>query len=237
MEKKKQKLTSSQLQKRLDNAVLHIDRTKETKTMFFDDKGVRLTVDDQNAIIETGYHRHVFSSITGSGMSRPYLYTKQVLDLGIRNIKDITVRHEDGNLGASYGKLLEVLKSRGEQAEFQLATYYEWWLMVIFDGLYSIGETEVSAWLVFFKYVCVIATNSIVLEEHKSGLTNKKFVSKFFDLVKEITDSNAEHTLFEPMTDDEMVKKEIEAIQQQDMDDTITEQLLNYDDSENQKAR
>ena len=218
MEQKK-KLTNAQLQKRIENAIVFVPKTKDTVSVFFSDKGVRLVADNDGCVIETNYHRHVFSNITAAGVSRPYLYTKRVIEIVNANLKDIEVGG-----GYSYQRLLEVLKAKEDKTEYNIVTYYEWWLMVIFDGLYSIGESEIESFLVYFKYIGIIATNSILLDEHKEDMTNKQFIQKVFDNIKEFTDSLTESILFPKKTDEERMKEEIEAIQQTEQEQVMEAQ-------------
>ena len=218
MEQKK-KLTNAQLQKRIENAIVFVPKTKDTVSVFFSDKGVRLVADNDGCVIETNYHRHVFSNITAAGVSRPYLYTKRVIEIVNANLKDI----EAGG-GYSYQRLLEVLKAKEDKTEYNIVTYYEWWLMVIFDGLYSIGESEIESFLVYFKYIGIIATNSILLDEHKEAMTNKQFIQKVFDNIKEFTDNLTENILFPKKTDKELIEEEIEAIAQTEQEQAMEAQ-------------
>ena len=216
MEQKK-KLTNAQLQKRLENAIVFVPKTKDTISIFFSDKGVRLVADADGCVIETNYHRHVYSNITSAGVSRPYLYTKRVIEIASdkNTLEEITVKDKDDNfVGYSYQRLIDVLKEKEDKSEYNIVVYYEWWLMVIFDGLYSIGESEVESFLVYFKYIGIIATNSILLDEHKENMTNKQFVERFISLVKEFTGDIDERVLFKALTDEERMKQEIDAITQ-----------------------
>lgn len=214
MEQKKP--TNAQLQKRIANALIHIDKTKNTESIFFSDKGLRLTVSEDYAIIATGFHRHVFNNFTNAGISRPYIYTKRVIEIANENI--VAVETEDGY---SFAKLLEVLKAKEDKSEYNIVTYYEWWCSVIFDGLYSISEDEVGSWLVYFKYINILATNGMLLEEHKEDVTNKQFVEQFISRIKEFTDNVDELILFHALSDEERMKQEIEAIQEQEQEQAI----------------
>jgi len=218
MEQKK-KLTNAQLQKRIENAIVFVPKTKDTVSVFFSDKGVRLVADNDGCVIETNYHRHVFSDITAAGVSRPYLYTKRVIEIVNANLDAIKTES-----GYSFQKLLEVLKEKEDKSEYNIVVYYEWWLMVIFDGLYSISEDEVSSWLVYFKYINILATNSIILEEHKEDVTNKQFVEQFISHIKEFTDGVDERVLFHALSDKERMKQEIEAIQQTEQEQVMEAQ-------------
>ena len=69
MEQKKP--TNAQLLRRIQKSPLHLDFTKNTVSVYFSDKGLRLTVDDTEgyALIATGYHTHCFQSWTSNGIS------------------------------------------------------------------------------------------------------------------------------------------------------------------------
>lgn len=215
MEKTK-KPTNAQLQRRLEKSPLHLDRTKNTVSVFFSDKGLRLTADDLEgyALIATGSHTHCFQMVTPSGYSRPWMYTKRIIEIALEN----DCKTEDGY---SYAKLLETLKAKEDKAEFNVATYYQWWASVIFDGLYSLSEDEFGSWLVYFKYLQIIATNSIILEERNADVTNKQFVEKFVGLMKEFTDGVDERVLLPKLTDEEFAKQQMEAMAQDEQEQAM----------------
>ena len=222
MEQKKK--TRGQLEREISTAIVLVPKTKGTNSIYFSDKGIRLTVTDDYCVISTMYHRHVFDKLTFGGVmdgfSRPYVYTKRVIEIANENLKDIEV---DG--GYSFKKLLEVLKAKDDKSEYNIVTYYEWWCSVIFDGLYSISEDEVGSWFVFFKYINILATNSILLEEHKEDVTNKQFVEQFISRIKEFTDNVDELILFHALSDEERMKQEIEAIQQNEQERMMEAQI------------
>lgn len=222
----KKKPTNAQLQKRIANAIVHVDKTKDTQTIFFDDKGLRLTITEDYAIIETGYHRHVFNNFTSSGVCRPWLYTKRMIE--IANENDCIV---DG--GHSYQRLMQVLKDKKDQSEYNIATYYDWWLMNIFAPIFSIGETEAECFLVYMDYMHNLARNSIFLEEHKDGLTNKQFVEKWIGLIRDFTKGMDEHEIFVPKTDEQIMQESIDAIQQEENEKVMQEQIQNETQKEN----
>lgn len=216
----KKKLTAAQLQKRLDKAIVHIDATKDTKSIFFSDKGLRLTVNEDYAIIGTGYHQHLFNAITSNGMSKPYIYTKKFIEIALGN--DCKTEN-----GYSYTKLFEVLKEKEDQTEHNIATYMDWWFLTIFNNLYTISNDEVSSWLVYFKYMHAIATNSIILEEHNEDVTTKSFVDKYVALMKEFTNGVVDHILFPKKSDDELANEQMNAIEEMENDAYIQESLKN----------
>ena len=116
MEQKK-KPTNAQLQKRIENAIVFVPKTKDTISIFFSDKGVRLTVTMDSAVIAFGYSQTIYSNFTAAGISRPYLYTKRVIEIANENLKDI-----EGDGGYSFQRLLEVLKAKEDKSEYNIVT-------------------------------------------------------------------------------------------------------------------
>lgn len=209
------KPTRATIERRIKNAVLHIDKTKDTKSFYFSDKGLRLTVNEDYAVIETGFHRHVFSQWTMNGVSRPYLYTRLTIETAEANSEFIKTEG-----GYSFAKLLEYLKSEGK-GEYNAMVFIDWWLFNIFQPLYSIGESEASMFLVYEDYVHNIARNSVLLDEHKEDMTNKEFIDKVIGNIRQITDELEETVLFKKKTDEEFMKENIEAAEADDLEQMV----------------
>ena len=104
------KPTKGDLEKKMRSAVVFVPKDRETISVYFDDKGLRLTVTEDFAIIATGAHQHVFRSITVAGVSRPYLYTQRFVEIALAN--DSTWKDENGQVRRSYSKLFEIIKNK-----------------------------------------------------------------------------------------------------------------------------
>jgi hypothetical protein len=90
--------------------------------------------------------------------------------------------------------------------------------------LYGIGETEVESFLVYEDYIHNIARNSILLSERTEDMTNKQFIQKVVDNIKEFTDNLEENVLFHKKTDEQMMQENIEAIQEQENEQAVEAQ-------------
>ena len=219
MEQKKP--TNAQLQKRIANALIHIDKTKGTESIFFSDKGLRLTVNEDYAIIATGFHRHVFNAFNSAqGISRPYLYTKRVIEIAIENIN--AVETEDGY---SFAKLLEVLKAKEDKSEYNIVTYYDWFVFNCFQPLYSIGESEIESFLVYEAYLHNIARQAVLLSEKKEDMTNKQFFENVIKNMQDFIEGVGERVVFHKMTDEEMAQANIEALTQNEQEQAMEAQI------------
>lgn len=221
MEKRISKPTNAQLLKRLKNAVVHIDKDKSYQSVYWSDKGLRLETTDEYCVISTGFHRHIFNAFNSAqGVSRPYLYTKRVIEIANDNLKDIEI---DG--GYSFQKLLEVLKAKEDKSDYNIVTYVSWWLEIIFAPLYSIGESEAHSFLVYESYLHNLARQAVLLSEKKEDMTNKQFFDEVIKNMQEFIGGVDEHIIFHKMTDEEMAQANISAIQEQEQEQAMEAQI------------
>lgn len=216
MEQKKP--TKAQIERRLQNAVVLVEKTTNTKSIYLTDKGLRLTVTDDYAVVETLSHRHVFDRVSLSGLSRPYLYVDRLIDIANSN----NCKAENGY---SFAKLLEVLKEKENQAEYNIAVYTDWWIFNCFQPLYGIAEDETSSFLVYEDYVHNLARNQVILEQRNEDVTNKQFIDKVIKNVQEFTGNLTETVILHKKTDEEIVKENIDAIEEQEMNDAMEAQI------------
>jgi hypothetical protein len=220
MEQKKTKPTNAQLQRRIANAVVHIDKDKSYQSVYWSDRGLRLETTDEYCVISTGFHRHVFNNFTSSGVSRPYLYTKRVIEIANENLKDIEV---DG--GYSFQRLLEVLKAKEDKSDYNIVTYVSWWFEIIFAPLYSINESEAGSFLVYEAYLHYIARQAVLLSEKKEDMTNKQFFDEVIKNMQDFIEGVDERVIFHKKTDEEMAKEEIEAVMATEQEQAMEAQI------------
>ena len=214
--------TKGELERRIRNAIVLVPKTKDTVSIFFDDKILRLTATDDFAVIETGFHRHVFNQLTPSGVSRPYLYTKRFIEIALEN--DCTVKDAKGNVTRSYAKLMDTLKEKEDKTEYNLCWFVDLWFMNIFHPLYSIDETESAAFLVYDNYLHNIARNQIILSEKEKDITNIGFIKQEHELVNGYIDGMKESVIFPKLTDEEKKEQELKALQEQEQENFVNEQ-------------
>ena len=212
------KPTNGQLTKKIKNALVFVEKDKDYKTVFFDDKMLRLEVTSDFCVISTGYHRHVFDAINPNqigGYSRPYLYTRQIIDLSDEYMKTANTKV------VTYEAFLDFLNQKDDKTQYNIATYYSWWLFNIFQPLYQIGESEIDAFITYESFLHNIARSTVILSEKTEDVTNKQFVKMMQSKENEYFDGMQENVLFHKITDEEARQKEIESLDEISNEQTI----------------
>ena len=212
------KLSNGQLQRKIKNALVFVPKDKNYQVIFFEDKMIRLECTDDFCVISTGYHRHVFDAVNFNqsvGFSRPYLYTKKIIEIAFNN----DCQTEEGVF--TYEHMLDVLSVKEDKNDYNIATYYQWWLFNIFHPLFSIGENEIETFLVYEQYLHNIARSKIILGEKDKDITNKMFIDEVLETERKFTEGMQELVVFHKITDEEMKNKEFEAIDEANIDRVI----------------
>lgn len=207
--KNEKKPSKEQLENRVKNAVLFVPRDREYLSVYFKDKGLRLESTDDFAIVSTTSHSHIFHKITPSGVSRPYLYVKQMITFAMA----YTDASTDGR---SYAAMMERMKAKEDQSDYNVAWYVDKWLFNIFAPLYTIGEDYTSAFLVYESFLHNVARNDITLREHVSDVTNVEFMKELTQLLQEYAKDWEPQVVFEKMSDEERVQGIADAMKEQE---------------------
>lgn len=209
---KGKKPTKGTLEKAIRDAVVLVPKDKETKSVFFDDKWLRLTVTDDYAVIATGAHQHIFNKITARGLSRAYIYTQRFVDIALET--DCVVKDAKGETTRSYAKLFEKLNAKEDKTEYNLCWYIDLWLSNIFSPLYQISEDELRSFVVFEQYLHNVARSQVLLSEHKEDMTNVEFVDAILGYVKKYIEGMEAKVIIHKMTDKEREQAEIDALEE-----------------------
>lgn len=205
------KETKGEIERRMRNAIVLVPKDKDYQGIYFDDKGLKLEVTSDYAVITTGFHRHVFDNFTTQGVSRPYLYVRRFIEIALEN--DCMVKDKEGNVTRSYGKLFSVLNAKENKEEYNVCWYIDLWLNNIFHPLYGIGETETESFLVYESYLHNIARNKVILSEKVNDITNKGFIDDVTKEMKLYVEGIDERVLFKKKTDEEVKKEIVDAMQ------------------------
>lgn len=214
MEQKKE--TRATIVRKIKNAVVFVPKDKETTSIFFSDKGVRLTVTMDSAVIAFGFSQTVYDNFTAAGISRPYLYTKRIIEIANEHLEEIKTDN-----GYSFQRLLDVLNKKEDKAEYNIVTYYDWFIFNLFQPQFGIAEDEVSSFLVYEDYIHNIARNAILLGERNVDVTNKQFFDMVIERMKEFVGDLEESVLLHKKTDEELMKENIEAAQEQELNNAM----------------
>lgn len=203
----KKDLSKEQMARRMQNALVFVPKDKDYKGVYFGDKGLRLEVSDDTAVVSTGFHQHIFRRVTASGISRPYIYVSQFIDIALANEDCKTAD------GYSYSRLFSSLKEKEDKTDYNICWYIDLWLFNIFQPLYSIGESEAEMFLVYETYLHNIARNAVTLGTKEKDITNRSFIEMVIGNEKAYVEGLEEKVIF-PKEEQDAAEKEQDALNQ-----------------------
>ena len=202
-----------QLENRIKKAVLMIDKTADTKSIFFHDRDLKITITDAWAVIGCGAYYITFSRITPNGFSRQYIYLSRLVAAALEHKEAFTIR-QDGEERYSYAKFLEHIKVVDEDAHL-IAWYVDKWIYNYECQLSSLGESVAQTFVTYEQFMHNVAVNAVILSEKKEDMTNKQFLEEVIKHLNEYKDDiETEQVIYPKRTDDEALQEEIEALKE-----------------------
>lgn len=175
MEQKK--ATRAQLEKRIDNALLIIDKGKEFKSIYLGDIGIGVYITKDYAIMTSNFHQHIWNRFNGKGYNKPYIYLDRFVNLSNEHINEIGRKNIKGELFYSLSKLKAISTLRDE--EKRLITIVERFIYVANDGIYAIGDEKEDITNLMLQYLCWLSKANIFIGDRMDDLFINDFYNRF----------------------------------------------------------
>ena len=225
-QKADKKPTNAQLQRRIDTAIIHMERTKDTKEIFFDDRNIRVVVNEDMALLSNGIYSTTFQRYFFGGESNQYACLSLLVDCAKKYETKIITQDKKGNKFRSFALLSKVMQEENDNDHTWILVLS--WYIYVFEANIALAPREDFTNAVFYNLYEKFAHSAASLEqyskEHKDGMTNKEYFKAIADKLIEIADDMNEDKMFEPMSDEEMAKKEMEALQRDEEEKILEEQ-------------
>ena len=212
------KVTKGQLEKRLNNAILHIDKTKDTKEVYFSDRGIRIVISDERATISQGGFSLVFDEYVAGGASRNYVVLSAIVDMAHKY--DCIAKDKDGNKYYSFWKLSEVIPQSNEatkDVDKDIITKFTVWYEQIITTMFLIHERADFTYLLGAKYALSTIASGVVTKPYDKDMTNKDLMNEIIKCMQEYNDNTKEEFV--------VIKKESEEEHKQEVAKAMEENL------------
>lgn len=180
MEKKK--ATRAELEKRIKNAELIIEKGKGYKHISFTDIGVSISVCKDYVTCSTNFHHHVWNRLTSNDISAPYLYFDYFMDVVLSHLDDIKIKLEDKSIVYSFEKLIGLTSLT--KAEHILINIVEKFIYVNNDPLYKIGTDDVDITALMLSFNTLRAKGATFLEDYEGDIMKNDFYNRFVGLLR-----------------------------------------------------
>ena len=225
MEQKKP--TNAQLQKRISRAVVHIDRTKDTKEVFFDDRGIRIVISDERAIISQLSFMMTFDEIVSGGYSRNYMVLNRIVEMV--DEYDCVVVNEKEEKCVSFWKLYDSVKNstkEGHEADNGIITKFIIWFGVMQSSMFMLSERTDFTFALGTQYAMNGIISGSISKFYEKDMTNKELlaeIAKEFDTYRDSV--KEEFVVMKKETEEDRKQAIANAIQEQEQEQAMEAQI------------
>jgi len=180
MEEKK--ITKAQLEKRIKNAQLIVDKGSAYKAIYFADRGIGIYICKDYVIVSSNFHQHVWNKVIGTGYNKPCLYLEQMVDIANAHIDEISDKNPKDEVFYSLTKLMSISSLSND--EKLLLTLVERYIYVINDGIYCIGNEPQDITNLMLQYLCWLAKSNIFVGDRDEDILRNEFYNKFISTLR-----------------------------------------------------
>lgn len=218
------KLTNAQLQKRLKNAVLHVDKTKAYHAVMFADRNLKIEIEDDMAIISRLSYSLCFNKVVAGGYSRIYMVLANVVDMVQRY--DCTKKSEKVGEYISYWKLWDAVREKeAQQGDLGVLTVFSCWFDVLQSTLFLCPEKNDEMFALNSIYVLNTYVHEVLAKPYDKDMTNKELsveISKLFN--QYIAEMGEEQIVLHKETKEEQEQAIADAMAAYEVEQNLQEQ-------------
>ena len=215
------KLTNAQLQKRLKNAVLHIDKTKAYRAVMFADRNLKIEIEDDVAIISRLSYSLCFNKVVASGYSRVYMILANVVDM----VKRYDCIKENDKVGkfTSYWKLWDAVREKeAEQGDLGVLTIFSVWFDVLQSTLFLCPEKADETFALNTIYVLNTYVHGVLAKPYDKDMTNKELMIEIANEVNEyIAQMGDEYLVLHKETKEEQEQAVADALAEEQVEQAL----------------
>jgi len=186
MNKKTTNLSKAQLENRIKNAQLIVDKGADYKAFFFGDRGIGIYVCEDYTITSTLFHQHVWHNVTSAGFSNPYAFLKRFVEIANDNKDSITLKDKEGNPYYSIDKLVSLAPLSEE--EHLICVMCDRFICINESAVYDIGNDSVTVSALMLEYMHFLAkANAYMSIEENNTCTGLDLTSKYISIMRTLS--------------------------------------------------
>lgn len=218
-------MTNGKLIKRLKNAVLHVDKTKEYRAVMFGDRGIKIEIEEDVAIISRLSFNLCFSKVVSGGYSRIYMMLASVVDMV--NRYDCIAEDEKVGKFTSYWKMWDAVRNNeAQEGGLGILTVFSVWFDVLQSTLFLAPERADETFALNAIYTTQMMIHGVLSKPYDKDMTNKELWAEIEvaikDYMAQMTDED--YVVIKNETKEEREQAVAEAMHLDELDKTMEEQ-------------
>lgn len=175
MEQKK--ATRAELEKRIKNAQLIIDKGKNYKAFYFADRGIGIYICQDYVVSTTNFHQHVWNRINSAGYNSTCLILESLVDIANTHAEEIQDKNEKGEIYYSLDKL-RILDTLTETEKI-IIQMVEKWLYLINDSIHSLSNNPILYGSNNIKYFTWHALQNAFINNENKDVSYNDLIDRY----------------------------------------------------------
>ena len=175
MEQKK--ATRAELEKRIKNAQLIIDKGKKYKAFYFADRGIGIYICQDYVVSTTNFHQHVWNRINSAGYNSTCLILESLVDIANTHAEEIQDKNERGEIYYSLDKL-RILDTLTETEKI-IIQMVEKWLYLINDSIHSLSNNPILYGSNNIKYFTWHALQNAFINNENKDVSYNDLIDRY----------------------------------------------------------
>jgi len=175
MEQKK--TTRAQLEKRIKDAQLIVDKGKNYKAIYFADRGIGIYICKDYVVSTTNFHQHVWNRINSAGYNSTCLILESLVDIANTHAEEIQDKNEKGEIYYSLDKL-RILDTLTETEKI-IIQMVEKWLYLINDSIHSLSNNPILYGSNNIKYFTWHALQNAFINDENKDISYNDLIDRY----------------------------------------------------------
>ena len=175
MEQKK--TTRAQLEKRIKDAQLIVDKGKNYKAFYFADRGIGIYICKDYVVSTTNFHQHVWNRINSAGYNSTCLILESLVDIANTHAEEIQDKNEKGEIYYSLDKL-RILDTLTETEKI-IIQMVEKWLYLINDSIHSLSNNPILYGSNNIKYFTWHALQNAFINDENKDISYNDLIDRY----------------------------------------------------------
>lgn len=233
---KEKKPTRAQIESKVKNALVFVPRDKEYKEIYFSDRGLRLAITSDYAIVGRLSFQFVFNRVVPNGYSVNYIIIEKIIEMA-EEYGCIT-KNDEGEEIYSYWTLFDNISTSGKEGatiDLSIFCMFSIWINTQQHTLFGMSDNMRDSFTLQAIHDVNTLIYGVMSKPYEKDMSNKDlFVELQSALIEYIADIKDEYEVLKKETEEEKQLALADALSKGEDEKFVKEQVVEEIKKENE---